>query len=515
MLNSDEIQNNNFNELKKSYKHIVDEYNALSRNYDALCLKLKESKNLISRLEDELKLSINKNIKDELEKELKNYKEKYNLLADSINILETKLKIATNNVIKYQENEVNYKNKIKNLEERIRKSDKLETSNKNLKQKNEQNISMLIQENKKLENENIKLLNLNQELDLKTKKINDSYEEMKKENEIIYKLLEETRKKLKDNQLLIEQINKKYENKQKNSEDLKYKQLYNELSNNFNKLKNENEILKNDNDFYKNLNNSNKSDLYKLFKIEKNINFEFIYNKKTLSFKIDKTINKYINIDEIMKNYEIKIKNKLNNFEEKHQKFLSNLIDLLTANKNKNINLNINSENLIKELNNNILKIKLENSDLKSKIKNKENEIEKNSIEIINLSNELKNLKEKLILKEKNSIDLTEIKKLFNYINDIINRLKLTMESIAIQMKCKNCYEIKNKLFQLPCGHSICEDCLANENTCIECEKNFDKNQTKENLFFNLIISRYKYAEQQINSDIDLMIKTLDEYLSK
>ena len=216
-----------------------------------------------------------------------------------------------------------------------------------------------------------------------------------------------------------------------------------------------------------------------------------------------------------MKNYEIKIKNKLNNFEEKLQKFLSNLIDLLTANKNKNINLNINSENLIKKLNNNILKIKLENSDLKSKIKNKENEIEKNSIEIINLSNELKNLKEKLILKEKNSIDLTEIKKLFNYINDIINRLKLTMESIAIQMKCKNCYEIKNKLFQLPCGHSICEDCLANENTCIECEKNFDKNQTKENLFFNLIISRYKYAEQQINSDIDLMIKTLDEYLSK
>ena len=42
------------------------------------------------------------------------------------------------------------------------------------------------------------------------------------------------------------------------------------------------------------------------------------------------------------------------------------------------------------------------------------------------------------------------------------------MESIAIQMKCKNCYEIKNKLFQLPCGHSICQDCLANENTCIE-----------------------------------------------
>ena len=89
------------------------------------------------------------------------------------------------------------------------------------------------------------------------------------------------------------------------------------------------------------------------------------------------------------------------------------------------------------------------------------------------------------------------------------------MESIAIQMKCKNCYEIKNKLFQLPCDHSICQDCLANEITCIECEKKFDKNQTKENLFFNLIISRYKYAEQQINSDIDLMIKTLDEYLSK
>ena len=42
------------------------------------------------------------------------------------------------------------------------------------------------------------------------------------------------------------------------------------------------------------------------------------------------------------------------------------------------------------------------------------------------------------------------------------------MKSIAIQMKCKNCYEIKNKIFQLPCGLSICQDCLANENTCIE-----------------------------------------------
>ena len=114
-------------------------------------------------------------------------------------------------------------------------------------------------------------------------------------------------------------------------------------------------------------------------------------------------------------------------------------------------------------------------------------------------------------------MDLSEIKKLFKYIKEIIDRLKLTMETIAIHLKCKNCYIIQNKLIQLPCGHSMCLNCFNVENKCLECEKDFDREDKccKENLFLNQVINRYKYAQQQIESDISLMINTLNEYLSK
>jgi hypothetical protein len=114
-------------------------------------------------------------------------------------------------------------------------------------------------------------------------------------------------------------------------------------------------------------------------------------------------------------------------------------------------------------------------------------------------------------------VDLSEIKKLFKYIKEIIDRLKLTMETIAIHLKCKNCYIIQNKLIQLPCGHSMCSNCFNVENKCLECEKDFDREDKvcKENFFLNQVINRYKYAQQQIESDISLMINTLNEYLSK
>ena len=163
------------------------------------------------------------------------------------------------------------------------------------------------------------------------------------------------------------------------------------------------------------------------------------------------------------------------------------------------------------------MKLKLENSKLNSKIKKYENKLIKKKEKKLKLLKEIEDLNDKIKLnieKEKNSVDLSEIKKQFKYINEIIQRLQLTMETFCINLKCKNCYKVKVKMFELSCGHSICEDCVKNENTCFECEKEFNKNNVLENKFLSNTIARYNYAEQQINSDIGLVIQTLKQYLS-
>ena len=115
--------------------------------------------------------------------------------------------------------------------------------------------------------------------------------------------------------------------------------------------------------------------------------------------------------------------------------------------------------------------------------------------------------------KEKNSVDLSEIRKQFKYINNIIHRLQLTMETFCINLKCKSCYEVKIKMFELSCGHSICEECTKSENKCPECEKEFKSDPILENTFLSNTITRYNYAEQQINADIGSVIETLKVYL--
>ena len=70
-------------------------------------------------------------------------------------------------------------------------------------------------------------------------------------------------------------------------------------------------------------------------------------------------------------------------------------------------------------------------------------------------------------------------------------------------------------MFQLQCGHSICSDCVQNEKICNECENEFDKTKISENKSLSNVIIRYNYAEQQINSDIGLVIKTINEHLEK
>jgi hypothetical protein len=121
--------------LENENKKLKNEYNALERNYEALCLKIKENKNIIKRLQDELSLSIDKKTKDEMLAELQNYKEKYEKLANSVSLIENKLKLSTQNCIKYQENEVKYKNIILHLEDKLKSKDKNEYNNKKVKKK--------------------------------------------------------------------------------------------------------------------------------------------------------------------------------------------------------------------------------------------------------------------------------------------------------------------------------------------------------------------------------------------
>ena len=162
------------------------------------------------------------------------------------------------------------------------------------------------------------------------------------------------------------------------------------------------------------------------------------------------------------------------------------------------------------------LKLKLENSKLNSEIKKYENKIIKKKAKKIKLLKEIEDLNEKIkkmAEKEKNSVDLSEIRKQFKYINEIIQRLQLTMETFCINLKCKNCYKIKVKMFELTCGHSICDECVKSEKKCPECEKEFDSENALENKFLSNTIARYNYAEQQINGDIGLVIQTLKVYL--
>ena len=68
-------------------------------------------------------------------------------------------------------------------------------------------------------------------------------------------------------------------------------------------------------------------------------------------------------------------------------------------------------------------------------------------------------------------------------------------------------------MFQLSCGHSICEECTKTEKKCIECDEDFESENICENKFLTNVIARYNYAEQQINGDLGLVIETLQKYL--
>ena len=516
-----ELQNK-VRSLEQINKKLLEEYEALNRNYEAIFNKLKEERNISKRLLDSVRFSQDKEKNEELIIQLNTYKEKYERLANSISDIESRLKSASNNNIKYQENEINYKKNIKLLEEKLRKNNENFQNSRKIDKKNEEKIGLYRQENQKLEEENNNLRKKNEEINKKIIETNKIYEQMKKENEIIYKLLEDSRKKIKDTEKALEFLKEKYKNSNnnyiKNNEIDKLKDLYNKALNEINSLKQENEILKSENEFYKGMNQPNKKDL------NLNISNEFSFNLISNISNINPDLNKIIHIkkffeskNEIINQYYSKIEEKMNILEDKFQnvklKLSSDINELINKQKNsKNINDN--------EINNNLksenLRLKLEISNLNSEIKKYEMKLNKKKSKKIKLLEEIKNLNIKInfyIEKEKNSVDLSEIKKQFKYINEIIQRLKLTMETFCINLKCKNCYKVKVKMFQLSCGHSICEDCIKTEKKCIECDTEFEAKNICENKFLSNTIARYNYAEQQINGDLGLVIETLQKYL--
>jgi len=514
---SNELQNK-IKYLESINKKLVEEYNALNRNYETICNKYKEEKNLTKRLQDELSLSFNKEKKDELIEQLNIYKEKYERLANSINGLESRLKSASQNNIKYQENELNYKKQIKILEEKIRSNQHSSLSSKKIAKQNEEKVNLYRQENQKLEKLNKELLLKNEETNKKIIDTNIIYEQMKKENEIIYKLLDDSRAKLRETQKMFDNLKEKMNhNKNNNNDTNKYKQLYDDALQNINTLKNEIDMLKSENEFYKGLNLSTINDNNKKLVITKVIenSINLIGNNKIFFEEIKnifETQNSFIN------KYDVNIKQKINVLDDKLNNFhdiFINKIQTLSQNLKK-INENNNNKNDNENLLNDNLKLKLENSKLNSEIKKFENKIIRKKAKKLKLLKEIEELNEKIkkfIEKEKNSVDLSEIRKQFKYINDIIQRLQLTMETFCINLKCKNCYKVKVKMFQLSCGHSICDECVKNEKNCAECEKEFDSNNVLENKFLSNTIARYNYAEQQINGDIGLVIQTLKLYL--
>ena len=140
------------------------------------------------------------------------------------------------------------------------------------------------------------------------------------------------------------------------------------------------------------------------------------------------------------------------------------------------------------------------------------------------LKKQIEELKNTILDMEKKKIDLSEIKKLFELVSNISKRLNLTFDNLQMAFKCKICNEVKDKMLCLPtCGHSVCTQCLyRNEDSlerqiskCFECGNNLDDSNIPYNYSLNAFIARYKYAKQQVESDLEMMVKAIQAYISQ
>ena len=102
-----------------------------------------------------------------------------------------------------------------------------------------------------------------------------------------------------------------------------------------------------------------------------------------------------------------------------------------------------------------------------------------------------------------------------------IEELKQTIEDME-KKKIDLSNEVKDKMLCLPsCGHSVCNNCLYQESqspkisTCIECGNSIADERIPLNSSLNSLIARYKYAKQQVESDLEMMVKSIQAYISQ
>ena len=259
-------------------------------------------------------------------------------------------------------------------------------------------------------------------------------------------------------------------------------------------------------------------DMSKIIQLKENIK-NMIVNQ--INIFVENNNENFTKMNEKIENLE----KKLNISNDNLTKFKQNNFDYLCIKYNSLINEN----NLLQEKNNQCTKevelFKRKYDYDINKIKDEmEKKLEKKRNKKYILKKQIEELKNTISDMEKKKIDLSEIKKLFELVSNISKRLNLTFDNLQMAFKCKICNEVKDKMLCLPtCGHSVCTQCLyRNEDSlerqiskCFECGNNLDDSNIPYNYSLNAFIARYKYAKQQVESDLEMMVKAIQAYISQ
>ena len=259
-------------------------------------------------------------------------------------------------------------------------------------------------------------------------------------------------------------------------------------------------------------------DMSKIIQLKENIK-NMIVNQ--INIFVENNNENFTKMNEKIENLE----KKLNISNDNLTKFKQNNFDYLCIKYNSLINEN----NLLQEKNNQCTKevelFKRKYDYDINKIKDEmEKKLEKKRNKKYILKKQIEELKNTILDMEKKKIDLSEIKKLFELVSNISKRLNLTFDNLQMAFKCKICNEVKDKMLCLPtCGHSVCTQCLyRNEDSlerqiskCFECGNNLDDSNIPYNYSLNAFIARYKYAKQQVESDLEMMVKAIRAYISQ
>ena len=261
-----------------------------------------------------------------------------------------------------------------------------------------------------------------------------------------------------------------------------------------------------------------KGDLTKIVKMKENIK-NMVVNQ--LNIFSENNTNNFNTIETKIQNLEKKVNTINNNM----KKFKEDIFDYLCLKYNS-----LKSENgLLIEKNEqcqrevDLFKRKYD-YDIKQVKDEMEKKLEKKRNKKYNLKKTIEELKKTIEDMEKKKIDLSEIKKLFELVSNISKRLNLTFDNLKMAFKCRVCNEVKDKMLCLPsCGHSVCNKCLyQNEESnilqmsrCIECGYDIKDDNIPYNYSLNAFVARYNYAKQQVESDLETMVKSIQAYISQ